>query len=110
VTRPRVQPPSSVTTRAHPTGCPSARFEEAQSAIHWIAVFGPDGLVTRWETFEATHEAEALARFDELVGTGSPAPAPAVRRRVQPNEATVYGSGEGRRAREGGGGANVNTK
>ncbi|MFI5053853.1 MAG: hypothetical protein ACHQDE_05780, partial [Acidimicrobiia bacterium] len=30
-------------------------------------VFGVDGLVTRWEMFDIGHDAEALARFDELL-------------------------------------------
>jgi hypothetical protein len=32
-----------------------------------LAIFGPDGLHTRLEYFDADHDAEALARFDELV-------------------------------------------
>ncbi|MBI3768726.1 MAG: nuclear transport factor 2 family protein [Deltaproteobacteria bacterium] len=32
-------------------------------------VFGADGLVTRWERFDLERDAEALARFDELVGS-----------------------------------------
>ncbi|MFI5053854.1 MAG: DUF4440 domain-containing protein, partial [Acidimicrobiia bacterium] len=31
-----------------------------------LMVFGADGLATRWELFDVGHEAEALARFDEL--------------------------------------------
>ncbi len=65
-----------------------------------LEVFGADGLVVRSERFEADHEAEALARFDELVGSnpsvsplgkgrtkeGSPA---RTARRVRPNAATA---------------------
>src|SRR5207249_7237908 len=31
-----------------------------------LLVFGTDGLLTRWEFFEADRDDEALARFDEL--------------------------------------------
>ena len=37
-----------------------------------LFVFGGDGLVTRWEQFDAEQDTEALARFDEI-GTGAPA-------------------------------------
>ena len=52
-----------------------------------LAVYDADGLVSRWETFDVGHEAEALARFDEL--TVEPATARPSRRRVRPNLATV---------------------
>jgi class 3 adenylate cyclase/tetratricopeptide (TPR) repeat protein len=53
-----------------------------------LFVFGADGLVTRWEQFDAEQDAEALARFDELVSGRSAAhPVP---RRVRPNAATVH--------------------
>jgi len=42
-----------------------------------LMVFGADGLVRQWELFDVDHEAEALARFDELAGGGQAAPAPA---------------------------------
>jgi class 3 adenylate cyclase len=45
----------------------------------WI--FGADGLVARWEQFDAEQDAEALARFDELANE-PPGP---VRRRVRAN-------------------------
>jgi hypothetical protein len=35
-----------------------------------LSLFGPDGRHARFELFDVGHEAEALARFDELVGTG----------------------------------------
>src|SRR5262249_49489413 len=49
-----------------------------------LFVFGADGLVTRWEQFDAEQDADALARFDAL--TAEP-PRPA--RRVRPNAATA---------------------
>jgi class 3 adenylate cyclase len=50
-------------------------------------VFGADGLVTRWEQFDAEQDAMALARFDEL--TSEPSPARPARRPVRPNAATA---------------------
>jgi hypothetical protein len=56
-------------------------------------VFGVDGLIARWEQFDAEREEEALARFDEV--TAGPATvqfATAVeerRRRERPNAATA---------------------
>src|SRR5262249_60943855 len=59
-------------------------------------VFGPDGLVARYEVFALGHEAEALARFDELTASPSPArfaapfrPAKKSIRRVRSNAATA---------------------
>ncbi len=40
-----------------------------------FTIFGPDGRVTRHETFEPDREAEALARFDAIVGSDAEAPA-----------------------------------
>ena len=80
-----------------------------------LLVFGPDGLITRIEQFDVRHEAEALARLDELVGGldderpplprgdhggvetpgGKPPPHPLLgkegepHRRVRPNAATA---------------------
>ncbi len=51
-----------------------------------LSIFGPDGRVTRHETFEPDRAAEALARFDAL--TAAPAPETPLRRRVRPNAAT----------------------
>jgi hypothetical protein len=53
-----------------------------------LFVFGPDGLVTRWEQFDADRDAEAFARFDELA-VERPAARP-VCRRVRANAATVH--------------------
>src|SRR4029453_1774013 len=54
----------------------------------WIlSVFDPDGRAARQETFDNDREAEALARFDQLIG--EPA-TPPPRRRVRPNAATRY--------------------
>jgi class 3 adenylate cyclase/ketosteroid isomerase-like protein len=47
-----------------------------------LGVLGADGLLSRLETFDVDHEAEALARFDELA-------AQPVHRRVRPNAATA---------------------
>ncbi len=47
-------------------------------------VFGGDGLVTRFEQFDADHENEALARFDERVADRRSS-----QRRVRPNAATA---------------------
>jgi ketosteroid isomerase-like protein len=54
-----------------------------------LLVFGPDGLLTRWEQFDLDREAEALARFDELAAGAAPAARP-TRRRVRPNDATRH--------------------
>src|SRR5262249_37065718 len=53
-----------------------------------LAVLGPDGLVARNEYFAPDHEAEALARFDELVT--EPAATRPVQRRVRPNAAAAF--------------------
>ncbi len=59
--------------------------------LMWVA--GPDGLLVDLEQFDVGHEAEALARFDELAATPSPAapsrPAATHKRRVRPNAATA---------------------
>ena len=52
----------------------------------WLGVVDAGGLVTRFELFDAGREAEALARFDELV---APRPGPRVARRVRSNAATA---------------------
>ncbi len=39
-----------------------------ESPLLYLSVFGPDGLVTHTEMFDADRDAEALARFDELTG------------------------------------------
>src|SRR5262245_19750963 len=54
--------------------------------IH-LMIFGPDGLETRGEFFDADRAAEALARFDEL--TARPAAPRPVERRVRANAATA---------------------
>jgi ketosteroid isomerase-like protein/tetratricopeptide (TPR) repeat protein len=51
-----------------------------------IFIFGADGLVARWEQFDADSEAAGLARFDELMTQ----PVPRRARRVRPNTATAY--------------------
>src|SRR5262249_38419029 len=50
-----------------------------------LSIFGPDGLVARFEQFDVDREVEALARFDELVT--QPAAVRPVQRRVRPNAA-----------------------
>src|SRR5262249_49029517 len=60
-------------------------FERPQLGLF---VFGADGLVTRWELFDIGHEAEALARFDEVLA--APAAVRPIQRRVRPNAATVF--------------------
>src|SRR5262249_3263964 len=61
---------------------------ERQSLILWI--FGPDGLLTRLEFFESDDDDRALARFDELTGSGTTGQAIELRRRtVRPNAATA---------------------
>ncbi|MGH7895064.1 MAG: nuclear transport factor 2 family protein, partial [Candidatus Binatia bacterium] len=65
-----------------------------------LSVFGADGLLTRFEQFDADHDAEALARFDELTAepaaaqvAGAPSWAAKKReRRVRANAATVAAS------------------
>jgi hypothetical protein len=61
----------------------------------WLGVSGPDGLLTRIELFDEDRDAEALARFDELVGESqaprvAPAPSRAMKRRVRANAATAH--------------------
>ncbi len=57
-----------------------------ESSFLALSVFGPDGRQTRIETFDVGHEAQALARFDDVVaGAG---PQRTVRRRLTPNAAT----------------------
>src|SRR5262249_43332456 len=60
-----------------------------------LQVFGVDGLVTRWEIFDADRDAGGLARFDELTGGPSATAAPFQvtekrARRIRPNAATAY--------------------
>ncbi|HXJ34119.1 MAG TPA: nuclear transport factor 2 family protein [Candidatus Eisenbacteria bacterium] len=52
----------------------------------WVS--GTDGLMATLEQFDVDHEAEALARFDELAAAAAPSPAPM--RRVRPNAATAH--------------------
>jgi hypothetical protein len=54
--------------------------------VLWLV--GPAGLATRIEQFDVGHEAEALARFEEL--SVGPAPARPPRRRVRPNAASEH--------------------
>jgi hypothetical protein len=59
-----------------------------------LSGFGADGLVRLNELFDCDREAEALARFDELVGEppaprSAPAPSHTAERRVRPNAATA---------------------
>jgi hypothetical protein len=56
------------------TGSGTARATGGAYERQYISlfVFGADGLLTRWEQFDADREAEALARFDEL--TAEPVP------------------------------------
>src|SRR5206468_11633692 len=68
---------------------------ERQLLVLWV--FGTDGLLTRWEQFDAERDVEVLARFDELTAEPSvarPATTPARRaerhgRRVRSNAATA---------------------
>jgi SnoaL-like domain len=48
---------------------------ERQFIMLWF--FGTDGLLSRWEFYDADRDAEALARFDELVGSDDAASAAA---------------------------------
>jgi tetratricopeptide (TPR) repeat protein len=52
----------------------------------WLVVFGIDGFATRTELFDTDREAEALARFDEVVGDRA---IRAVSRNVLPNAMTA---------------------
>ena len=47
---------------------------EFEIALCELWIFGADGLITRFERFDAERQAEALARFDELVGSEAAAP------------------------------------
>src|SRR5262249_57236045 len=59
-------------------------FERPRLAL---SVFDTDGLLTRLEEFDVGHEAEALARFDELAAEAAVRPG---QRRVRPNAATAH--------------------
>jgi hypothetical protein len=54
-----------------------------------LTAFGPSGLVNRIELFAPDRETEACARFDELMGEGTAAPARRRARLVRPNAATA---------------------
>ena len=64
---------------------------ESGGAFEWaflrLFIFDPDGRVARYELFGADREAEALARFEELVAGAEPK-CP-VRRRLRPNAANA---------------------
>jgi class 3 adenylate cyclase/tetratricopeptide (TPR) repeat protein len=45
-----------------------------ESTYYLISLFGPDGRHARYEVFDIGHEAEALARFDELTATATAEP------------------------------------
>jgi class 3 adenylate cyclase len=49
---------------------------EWERPICSLTVHDEQGLISRWEIFEPEHEAEALARYDELVGTVTPSVTP----------------------------------
>jgi hypothetical protein len=55
-------------------------------------VFGPDGLLTRWEQRDVERDAEALARFDALTEPQPARPAASMRR-VRANAATANAAG-----------------
>ncbi|HVN86363.1 MAG TPA: adenylate/guanylate cyclase domain-containing protein, partial [Candidatus Binatia bacterium] len=69
---------------------------ESGGAFEWaflrLFIFDPDGRVARYELFDADCEAEALARFDEIVGPGPLSAGaelkPLIRRRGRANAAT----------------------
>src|SRR5262249_52450458 len=56
---------------------------ERHLLVLWV--FGADGLLTRWEQFDAEQDAEALVRFEDLRAE-QPRP---IRHRVRPNAATA---------------------
>src|SRR5262249_40567111 len=64
------------------TGIDRASGGAFERRLCWLWIFGTDGLVTRFEQFDAESDAQALARFDSL--TAKPA------RRVRPNAATAH--------------------
>ena len=55
-------------TRATNLGTDRAGGGAFERTIHALVVFDADGRVARWESFDLDREAEALARFDEVVG------------------------------------------
>ncbi len=61
----------------------------AYERLMWsLWVFGHDGLLIRLEFFDVGHEAQAIARFDEL--TVAPTQAQPVDRRIAENRATAF--------------------
>jgi class 3 adenylate cyclase/tetratricopeptide (TPR) repeat protein len=69
------------------SGTDRATGGATEQAYLMLAVFGPDGLLTRHEFFAPGHEARALARFEELIGEAQeplPRPLPETERETFP--------------------------
>src|SRR5262249_32267408 len=80
-----LQPDAFLGRRTH-LGTDRASGGPYERPFLWLGTFGPDGLVTRSELFDADREDEALARFDELTAEAAPRPA---RPPVRPTAATA---------------------
>jgi class 3 adenylate cyclase/tetratricopeptide (TPR) repeat protein len=89
--------PEACLVRWKTSGTDRATSGAEERTFLMLAVFGPDGLMSRNEWFALGHEAEALARFDELTAAPSSAGSTAALRRtgeksvrrVRPNAATA---------------------
>jgi class 3 adenylate cyclase len=79
--------PEACLVRWETSGTDRATGGVVEQTYLMLAVFGSDGLLARHEWFAPGHEAEALARFHELVA--EPATVRPVQRRVRPNAATT---------------------
>src|SRR5262249_53276098 len=80
--------PDALLTRRTHSGTIRGGGGPYERVFLWLRVFGPDGLVSRVEFFDADREDEALARFDALTAPVRAADGGG-RRRVRPNAATA---------------------
>jgi hypothetical protein len=74
--------PDALLVRATTGGTDRASGGAYEWEVLNLVVFGPDGLITHTEWFDADREADALARFDELRTEQRPDPL-----RIPPNAA-----------------------
>lgn len=81
--------PSGLLMRGTMSG--TGRASGGAFELHSLAIFlfGPDGLLTRYEIFEPDAEAAAHARFDALYAAPTASLSPPIRRRLRPNAASA---------------------
>jgi len=83
--------PSVLLVRRTHTGVDRAHGGAVERELLVLDVYGPTGLTTRTELFDADHEDDAFARFDEITSLAAGRPATASpRRRLHPNLATAF--------------------